>query len=77
MEPINPVICRKCGAGAAIRINRSGFLQRSVLGYFGVYPWKCGACGSVFLFRRRGVRPRSSRTQPEPSSAGRNQSPQT
>jgi hypothetical protein len=53
MDPTDPVKCRKCGADVAIRINRNGFLQRNVLGHLGIYPWKCGACGSVFLFRRR------------------------
>ena len=56
MDLTNLVICRRCGAGVAIRINRSGFLQRNVLGHFGLFPWKCGACGCVFLFRRRGYR---------------------
>jgi hypothetical protein len=59
MDPNDPVKCRKCGADVAIRINRNGFLQRSILGHFGIYPWKCGACGAVFLFRRRSLHPRS------------------
>jgi hypothetical protein len=29
-----------------------------VLGHFGIYPWKCGACGSLFLYRSRGYRTR-------------------
>jgi hypothetical protein len=44
-----------------MRINRNGFWQRNVLGYFGIYPWKCGACGVVFLYRRRGHRPFSGK----------------
>jgi hypothetical protein len=54
---MKPVTCTKCGASAAIRINRSGFMERRVLGYFGYYPWKCGECGRVFFFRSRGSRP--------------------
>jgi hypothetical protein len=77
MELTNPVICLKCGGGIAIRINRSGFLQRKVLSHFGYYPWKCGACGRVFLVRRRGERPRSARRRSDSSNPGRNQSPQT
>jgi hypothetical protein len=65
MEPTDPVICRICGADCAIRINRNGFFQRNVLGHLGIYPWKCGACGSVFLFRRRGHRTRSSKRASE------------
>ncbi len=68
MDQNNPVACRSCGATAAIRVNRSGFLQRSVFSRLGLYPWKCGACGIVFLFRRRGHRPHSRRTLPGPSA---------
>lgn len=47
-----------------MRISRTGFLQRRVLGALGIYPWKCGACGSVFLCANRGGRERrESRSQ--------------
>jgi hypothetical protein len=61
MELTDPVICLKCGGGVAIRINRVGFWQCKVLGHFGYYPWKCGACGRVFIVRRRSEKPRSSK----------------
>jgi DNA-directed RNA polymerase subunit RPC12/RpoP len=48
------VVCPVCSSATAMRINRTGFLQRHVLSLFGIYPWKCGSCGSIFLFRRRG-----------------------
>jgi transposase-like protein len=38
-----------------MRINRVGFLQKHVLAYVGYYPWKCGSCGSTFLYRRKGT----------------------
>jgi hypothetical protein len=60
------VTCSTCKATAAMRINRNGFLQRKVLGLVGIYPWKCGACGAVFLYRRRGHRPRPGSTATEP-----------
>ena len=50
------VVCPKCKSNSAMRINRNGFLQRKVLGIFGFYPWKCGACGAAFIFRKRGNR---------------------
>jgi predicted RNA-binding Zn-ribbon protein involved in translation (DUF1610 family) len=53
---MKPVTCPKCGSASAMRINRNGFLQRQVLGHFGIYPWKCGACGQNFLYRRRKAR---------------------
>jgi hypothetical protein len=43
-----------------MRVNRNGFWQRRVLGVFGYYPWKCGACGISFLYRKRGIRHRSN-----------------
>jgi len=63
------VICPKCNSTSAMRINRNGFLQLKVLGLFGIYPWKCGACGSTFLFRRRGNRHRSSSHVSDPGFA--------
>jgi hypothetical protein len=53
---MSDVKCPTCNAIVAMRINRNGFLQRSVLGRFGIYPWKCGACGVVFLYRKRAHR---------------------
>lgn len=48
------VVCPTCSASVAVRINRNGFWQRQVLSRLGLYPWKCGACGSTFLYKRRG-----------------------
>lgn len=66
MTPASEVICPKCESSSAMRINRNGFPQRKVLGLFVIYPWKCGACGSTFLFRRRGNRHRSSNYVADP-----------
>ena len=55
------VVCPTCSATAAIRVNRSGFLQRKVLASLGYFPWKCGECGCTFLFRKRGHEPHSHR----------------
>jgi|GEM_PF-6386052 len=41
-----------------MRVNRNGFLQKSLLVHLGIFPWKCGACGLLFLFRSRGYRVR-------------------
>ncbi len=61
MARTNRVICPKCNDSSAMRVQRSGFLQQSVLVHLGIYPWKCGSCGSLFLFRSRGVRKRSNK----------------
>jgi hypothetical protein len=49
-----------------MRISRTGFLQQNVLGHFGIYPWKCGACGATFLSRRRKSKGDSSRGEGGP-----------
>lgn len=66
-ETTGEVVCPGCRAAVSMRVNRNGFLQRSVLGHFGIYPWKCGACGLVFLYKRRGppAKPRRRRTDIE------------
>jgi len=71
------VICMKCGGGIAIRINRIGFWQRKVACRFGYYPWKCGGCGRVFLFRRRGQRNKPRKPKNDPSRSRPSESPQT
>jgi hypothetical protein len=53
-----------------MRVNRNGFLQRRVLGFFGIYPWKCGSCGSGFLYRKRGQRHRSHSDIAEAGASG-------
>jgi DNA-directed RNA polymerase subunit RPC12/RpoP len=63
MAQTREVTCPACKAAVAMRVNRSGFMQRHVLGHLGFFPWKCGACGSMFLFRRRGFRTRSHRAE--------------
>ena len=50
------VVCPTCKATAAMRVSRTGFLQSNILCRFGIFPWKCGACGSTFLSRKRKIR---------------------
>jgi transposase-like protein len=73
MKWTTEVVCPICKSNSAMRINRNGFLQRRVLGIFGFYPWKCGSCGSVFLYRKRGQRHSSKSEVSESHSTGREQ----
>ncbi len=57
MPPTSDVVCPTCTASVALRVSRTGFLQKVILARLGIYPWKCGACGSTFLSRNRGPRP--------------------
>lgn len=50
----NQVRCPACKGTVAMRVSRSGFWQRSVLNFVGIYPWKCATCGALFLYRCRG-----------------------
>jgi|HubBroStandDraft_2_1064218.scaffolds.fasta_scaffold2801181_1 hypothetical protein len=56
MTTAKEVSCPTCNATVAMRVSRNGFWQKMVLPSLGIYPWKCGACGAVFLFRHRGYR---------------------
>jgi len=51
-----------------MRIGRSGFLQVNVLGHLGIYPWKCGACGSTFLLRNRKRKSDPRRDESDPGT---------
>ena len=69
----NGVVCPTCKGGAAMRINRAGFLQENVLWRFGIYPWKCGMCGTTFLQRRRRGERVSTDQAAAPSTAAEQQ----
>ncbi len=49
-----PPLCPKCACGRTARVRRNGFLQRFVFHRFGLYPWECSGCRSVFLSKSRG-----------------------
>ncbi len=65
MRSKNEVVCPKCKRSVALRTNRASFLQRRVLNLLGIYPWKCGACGSDFLSPQRNACHGSSLLEPE------------
>jgi hypothetical protein len=69
MKWTHEVECPTCKGYVAMRINRNGFLQRRVFNLFGLYPWKCGACGTAFLYRRRGNRHRPDDQIAEPGAS--------
>jgi hypothetical protein len=60
-----PPLCPKCGSLRASRVKRTGVLQKFVLHYFGLYPWECSGCRTLFLFRNRGQVKRKRRTTGE------------
>jgi len=66
------VICPNCKNSTAMRVQRSGFLQESVLGHLGIFPWKCGSCGRMFLYRSRGYHTRASKLVRKSSSTDPN-----
>jgi len=73
MHWTHEVVCPTCSGNVAMRINRIGFWQKHVLARFGLYPWKCGACGSSFVYRHRGHNNRLS-SQDRVAGASRNRS---
>jgi transposase-like protein len=70
MKSTSEIVCPICQSKSALRINRNGFLQRRVFWMFGYYPWKCGTCGSTFLYRKRGHKHRSRRDLRDPGRHG-------
>lgn len=51
--------CRKCGGSHLSRLRRKGFWQRRIASLFGFYPWECGYCRAISLYRKRGLKGRS------------------
>lgn len=47
-------VCFWCGSTRFRRVNRAGFLQRSVLSWLGWYPWECVMCRRKTLVRKSG-----------------------
>jgi len=61
------VKCPTCNDRAPMRVHRDGFLQRNVLGLFGIYPWKCCACGSCSCIAAAATAPGGSSRYPAPA----------
>ncbi|HEY3628107.1 MAG TPA: hypothetical protein VGL00_17595, partial [Terracidiphilus sp.] len=58
------LICPKCKRSAMRRVGRHGFLEKKIFPLFGFYPWECGSCRIVKLFKNRGSRrTRTRRTE--------------
>ncbi|RXH54538.1 hypothetical protein GRAN_3641 [Granulicella sibirica] len=43
----------------AYRKTRKNFVQKHVLGYFGLFPWECGSCHHQYYSKNRGDRRRA------------------
>ena len=52
-EASEGIHCRYCRSLRVFRVYRQGILQERVYPVFGIYPWKCKACGAFMLLRRR------------------------
>ncbi len=65
-------VCFYCGATAFRRINRSNFLQRTVLPWFGFFPWECAMCRKKSFYRDDGHSElrRKKKAQKEAESKG-------
>ncbi len=40
-------VCKRCGGLTFERLQRMGFLQRRILPFFNLYPWRCVLCNKV------------------------------
>jgi hypothetical protein len=71
-EPVgvkSVMTCTHCGS-VLRRLQRKGFLQRTVLPLFGYYPWECPYCREPLLLRRQYRR--KKRKVSEPADAHQN-----
>lgn len=50
-------LCFKCKSTKFRRVNRMGFLQTTLLPYFGYFPWECVMCRRKTYFRDSGHKP--------------------
>ena len=62
MDPI----CPKCRSKRVLRIRRAGLLQSVLFPQFGLFPWQCEDCRTLFVFKSRGKLKRKRREQGEP-----------
>ena len=46
--------CMFCGATALRRVNRTNYMQRVILPWFGYFPWECVMCRKRLFFRDDG-----------------------
>jgi hypothetical protein len=49
------------------RVGRHGFLEKKIFPLFGFYPWECGSCRIVKLFKNRGSRRTRTRRTDTPT----------
>ena len=58
--------CPQCDGIELRRQGRVGFLQRSILPRFGLFPWECGLCRKVYLLRQRSSSDRKDTQESHP-----------
>jgi hypothetical protein len=63
--PTTPPLCPKCNSARTARVKRTSLMQRFVLHRFGLFPWECSGCRTVFMFKNRGKLKRRRRTTGE------------
>lgn len=52
--------CSRCSPAVFRRINRVTLLERTLLTWFGFFPWECVSCRRKRYFRASGRKPGSS-----------------
>ena len=40
-------VCKRCGNNRFERLQRIGLLQRTILPFFNLYPWRCAICNKL------------------------------
>ncbi len=52
--------CSRCSPGLFRRINRVTLMERTLLTWFGFYPWECVSCRRRRFFRDSGRKTRAA-----------------
>lgn len=53
-------VCRVCGGESFVRVRRQGFMKLHVFPLFALFPWRCAACDTGVMIRKRKKGPASN-----------------
>ena len=54
--------CDRCSGKFFRRLNRKGFMERTVLPHLGFFPWECALCRRKVVLRTDGFKPSTKAT---------------
>ena len=49
------LVCKRCGGSVFERLQRIGLVQRRILPFFNLYPWRCVICNNLKYYTARNI----------------------